>query len=77
VSRRVVNNHQSSSLSRQTENGDALHTTPEAARILGKAAHSLECWRSLQKGPRVTYEGRRVYYLHSDLIDYMRGGCAV
>ena len=58
-----------------TPDGRVLLPTPEAARRLGIAPHTLRVWRLLGKSPRyIRYGGAktgRCYYLASDLDAFL------
>lgn len=50
----------------------ALHTQPEAARILRLSERSLERHRLQGTGPRYASLGRRIVYTRGDLLAWVR-----
>lgn len=46
--------------------------TLEASHVLGMSSKMLKIWRHKRQGPRFHYIGRRIIYLQSDLIKFIK-----
>lgn len=47
--------------------------TRDAGDVVGLAPQTLRKYRVVGGGPRFRYEGRRVYYLEADLLEWVAG----
>lgn len=52
---------------------EGLWSADEAARHLGVMSSTLMTWRSLNKGPRFSKIGRRVFYKPANVIEWLNG----